>query len=196
MITVTDNISKSSGSRFVDVRSFSPSPVIVSENQVQTGAGAGEPSIKVVSPYGCIVSDNRIWGASGGAYIEIRGNFHSVKGNVLWYPAEHGIDMIDCFDCKVGGNVIIGTGESASNTYDAIRLSGDSDRNFVGGNQIRPRVASGTTRYGVNVSASTCDDNVVDGNFLGDASAYGTGDFNDAGTGTITARDANGQFTY
>jgi hypothetical protein len=109
---------------------------------------------------------------------------------------QHGIEVAACSDNVIAGNLIDQPGQGTDDTYDGIILSGDSDRNLVQGNRVIPSAAANATRYGVNVSASTCNDNVVDGNFLGDASVYGTGSYNDAGTGTITARDGNGQFTY
>jgi hypothetical protein len=109
---------------------------------------------------------------------------------------QHGIVVTDSSDNVIAGNVVDQPGQGTDDTYDGIILSGDSDRNLVSGNRVVPSAAANATRYGVNVSAATCNDNVVDGNFLGDASVYGTGSYNNAGTGTIIARDADGQFTY
>lgn len=107
---------------------------------------------------------------------------------------EHGLELSDCQAVRVAGNVVWEPGWDTANTFDGIILTGDTDGCLVSGNLVVP--ASASTRYGINVSVSTCDDNVIDGNFLGETAAYGTGSFNDAGTGTITARDGNGQFTY
>ena len=104
-----------------------------------------------------------------------------------------GIVLTDVSDSQVYGNILRDMGSEPLGTYDAIRLAGDSNRNHVHDNVVVP--LAGSTRYGINVSASTCDDNVVADNMLGAAADYGTSAYNDAGTGTVTARDGNGQFT-
>lgn len=109
---------------------------------------------------------------------------------------EHGIVLTDSSDNNISDNVITEPGVDTNNTFDGIRLAGDSNRNHVHANSVRPSQAANATRYGINISASTCDDNVVADNMLGAAADYGTGAYNDAGTGTVTTRDANGQFTW
>ena len=120
----------------------------------------------------------------------------TVAGNVMVSPAGHGVEVAGSSDVTVQSNVIDEPGHATDDTFDGVILSGDANRNLVAGNRVIPSPAPNATRYGINVSAATCDDNVIDGNFLGDASTYGTASYNNAGTGTITARDADGQFTY
>ena len=109
---------------------------------------------------------------------------------------EHGIVLTDSSDNVVSDNVVTEPGQGTDNTYDGIRLAGDSNRNKITDNAVRPSQAANATRYGINISASTCDDNVVADNMLGPTATYGTGAYNNAGTGTVTTRDANGQFTW
>lgn len=195
MIVVSDNISDSEGARFLLVGTASGVNVGVLGNQIRTGAGAGEPSIQIESDEPCVVADNVVLGNSGGPYVQLSGIGHSVAGNTLIECPEHAIDLIDCSESVVSGNVILDPGKGTSNTYDGIRLSGDSDYNAVVINRVRSAAAN-ATRYGVNVSAATCNNNVVADNVLGPTASYGTASFNDAGTGTVTTRDANGQFTW
>lgn len=110
--------------------------------------------------------------------------------------SEHGIVITDSSDNVVAGNVITEPGVGTDDTYDGIHLAGDSNRNHIAGNTVIPSTVANATRYGVNISAATCDDNVVADNVLGPTASYGTGAYNDAGTGTVTARDGNGQFTW
>lgn len=91
--------------------------------------------------------------------------------------------------CSLKGSTIIEAGATVANTYDAIHIDGDA--NVAQGNTVIPHA---NTRYGLNVAAG--NNNAVPFNMLGDSSVYATGDFNDAGTGTIITPDANGQFTY
>ena len=136
--------------------------------------------------------------SSGGSenLVEMTGastlcEFRGASGRNLQY---HGIVVSGASDCLVAANVIDRPGAQTANTYDGVILSGNSDRNMIVNNKVIPRT-SGSTRYGVNVSAATCDDNVVADNMLIPSASFGTGSFNDAGTGTVTSRDGNGQFT-
>ena len=118
----------------------------------------------------------------------------SIVGNIITDALQHGISLDDTDDCVVNANLIVEPGQNTANTYDGILLLGDSDRNMVHGNKVIPG-SSTSTRYGVNISVSTCDTNVVADNMLIPSGTFGTGSFNDAGTGTVTSRDGNGQFT-
>jgi hypothetical protein len=119
-----------------------------------------------------------------------------VAGNVMVAPVGHGIEVAGSSDVTIRSNVVDEPGQGTTNTFDGIILSGDSNVNAVVGNTVKPSGVGNTTRYGVNVSAATCDDNVVADNWLGPIATYGTGSFNNAGTGTITAPAANGQYEY
>jgi hypothetical protein len=97
---------------------------------------------------------------------------------------EHAVMLVDSSDCTVQDVTIDGAGGNSNDTYDGVILSGDSDRNLISGIQVVARAVSPLTRYGINVSASTCDCNIVVGNVLGDPADYGTDALNDAGTDT------------
>jgi parallel beta-helix repeat protein len=136
-----------------------------------------------------VLRGNMSFAGSGPSEIDVTNStFVRVEGNIVVDAASDGIELNGSSDCVVAGNVV------AYPVRDALVLAGDSNRNQVAGNAVTP--LSATTRYGVNVSAATCDNNLICDNWLGDASEYATGSYNDAGTGTITTRDANGQFTY
>lgn len=116
----------------------------------------------------------------------------SVSGNVLrgfnnagnYTIGEFGISITDCSWCSFDNNVIVEPGQFADNTYDGVILAGVSDNNRVTDNQIKARDAGNQTRYAINVSAATCNCNVVVGNSGSDAADFGTDAINDAGTDT------------
>ena len=109
----------------------------------------------------------------------------TVAGNTVGKPFDHGITLTDTSDSTVTGNTVDHTAVSLTdNTYDGIHLAGNSDRNHITGNLVIAN-PSGThrTRYGINVSAATCDLNSYVGNRA--TGVFGTAAYNDAGTGTV-----------
>ncbi len=98
---------------------------------------------------------------------------------------QHGISLTDTSRCLITGNLIVEPSEATDNTYDGIILAGNSDLNEIRDNKITGRSVANQPRYGINISAATCDDNSYLGNRTGPAADYGTGAYNDAGTGTI-----------
>lgn len=99
---------------------------------------------------------------------------------------EDGLVLTDSDDNLVEGNYFNLLGVDTNNTYDAIRLTGDSNRNFITGNSVASGTASPQARYGINVGTATCDDNVIVSNWFGGTANYASGALNDAGTNTVT----------
>jgi hypothetical protein len=130
-----------------------------------------------------------------GIGISVATTFSEVVDCYIFEADSHGISIAGASDCVIARNLINKPGFGTTNTYDGIILSGNSDRNMVAANKVVPASSGNVPRYGVNISAATCDDNVVADNMLVPSGTFGTGSFNDAGTGTITSRDGNGQFT-
>ncbi len=108
-----------------------------------------------------------------------------VADNVVILPGQHGIQLDDCNNCDIHDNTITLTGWQADNTWDSIHLSGNSDSNMIQGNVCVPKTIANQPRYGINISAATCDDNVIVGNYLGITADYATLPLNDAGTNTV-----------
>lgn len=99
-------------------------------------------------------------------------------------PHQHGVRATDSSDNQIRARVV-GWNMAANNTYDGIFLDGTSSRNGVQGGSVRYRNTAGTPyryRYGINVSASTCSDNLVSHNDCYKAGV--TADIADSGTGT------------
>ena len=109
------------------------------------------------------------------------GSYNFVSACIVNGVPNSGIEIDGAAHCQVTGNLVISPGQATSNTYDGIILSGTATKNTVRGNEVH---ADPSTRYGINVSAATCDCNVVVANVLGDLADYGTDALNDAGTGT------------
>ena len=110
----------------------------------------------------------------------------TVSGNTVLAPFNHGVGLTDSSDSTVSGNTIdnLNSNSVPDNTYDGINLAGNSDRNHVTGNLIIANDdPTRRTRYGVNVSAATCDLNSYVGNRA--TGTFGTAPYNDAGTGSI-----------
>lgn len=123
--------------------------------------------------------------------------FQSLISGVAVYDAgEHAFLFDNCDNNTISNCVAYQPGRNTDNTYDGFIFSNDSDENHIHGNHVIPASSGNATRYGINISAATCDDNAVYANYLGATADYGTGDLNDAGTGTLTAPAANGQFVF
>lgn len=104
----------------------------------------------------------------------------------------HGLTLDDSDDCDIIGNLFTSIGTGTTNTFDAIHLMTDSDRNWITGNKIVAQAAGNLARYGINVSAATCNDNIYAGNWAGPTANFGTGPYNNAGTGTLNTWPAAG----
>ena len=119
----------------------------------------------------------------------------TVSRNRIYSTGRHGIHLIDSSECTIEGNHIGGSKTSlnhlaADDTYDGVILAGNSDRNFIHGNKIFGTGATNQHRYAINISAATCDDNVVVNNDLRPSANFVSGQYNDAGTGTINTYPA------
>lgn len=115
--------------------------------------------------------------------INIIGRSCIVEGNTVYANKYHGIRVYGYSNNIIKGNICFNNGYgSATPTYDGIYLEGNSDYNVIIGNRCYDDQSTKTQRYGINISASACDKNLIDGNILiGNA----TGPYNDAGTGTV-----------
>jgi parallel beta-helix repeat protein len=115
--------------------------------------------------------------------ILITSSDHGILEATVYNSGRHGISITDSSHNRLSGQVI-DAGKDTNNTYDGVILAGNSDRNrtaftvtYLGsGNQAR---------YGLNISASTCDSNIEASLLL----AGSTGHYNDAGTGTVATDD-------
>ncbi len=122
-------------------------------------------------------------GGTPGTGIVVGGTFQQILHNLIAEAAHHGIDLTGADDCVVIANMIHHSGTLTSDTFDNIFLSA-SDRNLIALNQLISRISGGTTRYGINISTASCDDNIVVSNDLGPGADYGSEALNDVGTDT------------
>lgn len=106
-----------------------------------------------------------------------------------------GVVLDDCDDCRVH-MTIIGDGPVTDDTFDGIRLEGDSNRNVISNCKVKTiaNLGGNQLRYGINISASTCDDNVVVSNDLRPSADFASDAYNDAGTGTVNTYPAHATY--
>ena len=107
----------------------------------------------------------------------------AVADNTINEAGGHGIRLTDSTDCLVDGNKIYWPGVDTNNTYDGVLLDGNSDDNDIWDNKITAATSTPQPRYGINISASTCNTNSYLGNRV--SGTYATAAYRDAGTGTI-----------
>lgn len=147
---------------------------------------------------GTIIADNIIEAASllSGIYLQ---HAHGVivSRNHMDFMDEHGVRVVDTSDATVSGNLILWTG-LADNTFDGIILEGNSDRNLIDHNRIisdtrtSSGVFAGRFRYGINISAATCNATKYVGNDCSPGANFGTAPYNDSGTGSVSTYPAAG----
>ncbi len=141
-----------------------------------------------------IVSGNLIQAAEdiGTHGINIEGSLVNSKIVInIIEGGGHGISATNMSLCRVLANQITAALFSVDNTYDSIILSGDSDDNYIHNNMMIGSPSSPKPRYGINISVSTCENNIVVGNSFGPASNYGTDPLLNLGTDTELFYPAN-----
>lgn len=108
---------------------------------------------------------------------------NNIAGNHCTLNDEHGIRLASTSTNNiVSGNYCFSNSQLTDATYDGIFLDA-SDDNMVTGNVTRRGAGANKQRYGINISNSTCDNNVVTNNDVKDGGS--TAVLNNAGTGTV-----------
>lgn len=103
----------------------------------------------------------------------------------IFNASQHGLIINDSSDNRFTGIVADANQANPTNTYDGIRMTGDSNRNRTAFTVVYDG-AGNQMRYGMNIVDATCDDNVEASILTGTGA---TGNFNDAGTGTVLTDD-------
>ena len=106
-----------------------------------------------------------------------------VSSNTCRLNNRHGIELDTSNNNLIIGNNLTENSQGTTNTYDDIYLEA-SDYNLIQGNICRAGDETPKPRYGINISGATCDGNKVINNDLYD-DGFGTGAYNNDGTGTI-----------
>lgn len=140
---------------------------------------------------GLIVLDSDRWQAtdiyveaSDTAGIIIDGSNNGRLEAIVYQAGQHGIRVLDSDRNRLGG-LVIDAGKDTNNTYDGVFIEGDSDRNRTEFTVTYPGTGN-RMRYGLNISAATVD-NHVEASILDGTGA--TGNYNNAGTGTVVTDD-------
>jgi parallel beta-helix repeat protein len=157
-------------------------------------ASAGNPAGNVIignnSPSGVIelaATDRSVVVNNQVKDIYLTGCTRNIIGkNRVYLSDTHGIHLNDSNDNQVSGNYVDSAGQTVDDTYDGIYVDGNSDRNNITDNTVRYAATGNRTRYGVNISASTCDENLVEDNDLLNSGL--TGEYNDSGSDTRGAQ--------
>lgn len=121
-----------------------------------------------------------------GIWISDYENF-VVADNKITRNRQHGIRFSDVVTSSLTGNLVNSLGNLADNVSDCYLLDGNSDKNLITANiAVADEPTGFKTRFGFNVSAATCNDNVMVGNFAHIAADFVTAGvaYNDAGTAT------------
>lgn len=146
-----------------------------------TSAGNAENGFNLLSYNGRLVGCHSEGDELDGIYAEGCEEYQFVDSRVL-SCGRHGMHLVDCSNGQVHDNIVSDASGEVDDTYDCIALEGDSNGNSVQSNRV---FAGGyVPRYGIHVIDSTCDNNVVNANVAGPVADFGTGDYNDGGTGT------------
>ena len=119
--------------------------------------------------------------SSHGIHLHSSCGYNTFSGNSCCGNGSHGIYLeSSCNNNIFAGNSVLGNSKSSDNSYDGIHAYWFCHYNLISGNIVRHQDSQ---RYGINISHSNSNGNLVHGNDLYQAGK--TADFNDAGTGTI-----------
>lgn len=121
--------------------------------------------------------------ASDNEGVLITSSDHCVYEGTVYNSGRHGVSVSNSSFNRLGGQVI-DAGKDTNNTYDGVILAGDSDRNRTAFT-VTYLGAGNQARYGLNISAGTCDNNIESSLLLAGATAT----YNNAGTGTVATDD-------
>lgn len=137
---------------------------------------------------GAVVAGNTADDLTAGIRVELCDNA-LIIGNVLGaggtgYLGGHGIHVIGGESAAIIGNSVYKPGQDTNNTFDGIILADEADRAVIFGNRVTLVAGGNQPRYGINISTADCTDNIYAGNTAGPSASFGTGAYNDAGTGT------------
>jgi len=166
--------------------------ISVSYNNSITGntISKNPAGITLSNSNGNTISDNTCCEQDGGSGISLAVSSNNViKGNVCRKNRDHGIEIGTSHHNLISGNYCYENQQKGYGTADNIYLSA-SDYNHILGNTCRKGALATFPAYGINISTSTCDKNMVKDNDLYDAGA--TANLNDAGTLTQVEDDNRG----
>lgn len=157
---------------------ISGSDNVIKNNFLTQHIGGG---IRVSSGSGNIIDGNRAFpsavGLGGADAIVITSSGNIIINNHTSGSIGNGIRLTEASNCIVSNNYCYNHWILGVTTRDGIYLSGNSDRNLITGNQCL-----NSDGYGINISAATCDKNIIDGNVVYNNT---TGQINDSGTNTV-----------
>jgi len=119
-----------------------------------------------------------------GIYLYDASNNNTVTGNTCNGNTWSGILLYSSSNNNtVTGNTCVDNDSGDTNTYDGIHVDSDSDYNLIEANKCYVTTPGAKQRYGIRINSADCNGNfVIDNDLL---QGGRTGNFSDAGTGTI-----------
>lgn len=140
----------------------------------------------------CIISGNYVHGSSADGGIRAYDCTHNiVAGNTVGGTDDEGLKLQhNAHHNLVENNVSIESSQGTTNTHDALLVTDNCDYNLIQGNVLRAGGLASKPRYGINISGTTCNGNLVINNDIYD-DGFATGVLADTGTATII-RDNRG----
>jgi parallel beta-helix repeat protein len=131
------------------------------------------------------ITGNICQGNNWDGIVIVTSNNNTITGNICQGNGGDGIYLHGSNNNTITDNICIANSQEATNTYDDIQICDDSNYNNIQGNTCRAGTLTNKPRYGINITSSDCDGNLVTNNDLYN-DGFGTGSFNDSGTGTVT----------
>ena len=179
--TFIENICQSNGT---GIELYSSEHNILRGNIYQNNAYGGIGVLNT-SDYNNIIGNISQGNGDDGIVVDDSA-YNTIAGNTFQGNSDYGISLWNnsCYNTVVG-NTCIGNSQGDNNTSDDIYITNNSDYNNIQGNTCRAGGLVNKPRYGINISGANCDGNLVTNNDLYD-DGFGTGSFNDVGTGTVT----------
>ena len=148
-----------------------------------TCQGNNSAGIYLYSSNDNTITGNTCQGNSEGIYpFDSSGN--TIANNTCQGNGGEGIILHSSNDNTITGNTLTENSQSLTNNSDDICLE-NSDYNNIQGNTCRAGALANKPRYGINILDPASDGNLVTNNDIHN-DGFGTGSFNDAGTGTVT----------
>lgn len=155
--------------------------ILIMGNVIDTVTGTPGAAIHVMNANeGFRIIGNEVYSVTEASGIELEDTVGGiVVGNNISTVGYHGIHLHNANESVIASNRIEFASSDTADTYDGIFLEDNSDENLINHNMV---FAASDAQYAINVSAATCDNNVYVGNYA--LGTFGTGTYNDAGTGT------------
>ena len=176
--TVTGNICQGNTERGIYLGTSSNNTVTgnICQGNTERGIYLGTSSNNTVTGNIC---QGSTW---DGIFLEDAQN-NMIISNTCQSNGRRGIRLDVSSNNTITGNMCIDNDSGDTNTYDGIYIDVESNYNLIEGNKCYITTPGARQRYGIRINSADCNGNLVIDNDL--LQGGRTGNFSDAGTGTI-----------